>query len=153
MDSASSLISKRTKSFLKEYIKMAIIIAFMLCLLSYLILAYEFYNLVSILVGIFFSLWLISVLFNIYKIIMDKYQNNFYTRVDRVLVILDKYYDSYFIKNKYYHVIHFDNYNDGKTPFKYNEKDISFKEDEFIEFTYLGRSKIIIDVTNQFVRP
>lgn len=59
----------------------------MLCLLSYLIIAYEFYNLVSILVGIFFSLWLISVLFNIYKIMKDKYQNNIYTRVDRVLVL------------------------------------------------------------------
>ncbi len=144
MDLVLDEISKRTKSFLKEYIIIAIYVFFMVCVSSYLV--YKYVNVVFVFAVVFSLFWLLSILFNIYKIIMDIRKKNIYTRIDRVLVILEEYYDNYFIKKEFYYLIHFDNYNHGKTPFKYNGKKISFKEDDFVEIAYLGRSKILINV-------
>lgn len=141
----------RAKTFLKDYIIVTTCVLFITCAATYFVVAYKVINLLTIFAVIYSFCWLIKLFFQIYKIIIDIHQKNICSHVDRVLVILEKYYEGTIIKNKKYYAIHFDNCDHGKTIFKYNGYIDHFKEDDIVEFSYLGRCKILIDINRKLI--
>lgn len=117
---------------------------FSLCVTTYVIVIDNIINFFTIAALIFLFCWVIKLLYEIYKIIIDIYRENIIIEEDEVLVILEKYYDGTFKKNKKYYEIYFNN---RKTPYKYSGCLGYISEDDFVKFTYLGRCNIIHTIT------